>query len=215
MIYAVVIVVAYLLGSVPFGLLVGLARGVDVRTVGSKNIGATNVFRTVGKPWGVMAFLLDFGKGVAGAALVPWLASLALGGVADPALLRLAGGLAAVAGHNWPVWLGFRGGKGVATSAGMLVAVAPAAVGMAVLAWIVVFVSSRYVSLASISAAVVLGALVWVNPFAVSGPVAIPALLSLLGLVVVVRHHANISRLLKGTENRFSFRRGEKSAAGR
>lgn len=213
MTYAATILIAYLIGSVPFGLIVGLARGVDVRTVGSHNIGATNVFRTVGKPWGILAFVLDFAKGYAGAALAPVLASLVFGESGDPAIARLAGGLAAVAGHNWPAWLGFRGGKGVATSAGMLVAVAPAAVGVAVLAWIVVFVSSRYVSLASIFAAVVLAILVWIPPFAVGGVRIIPVLLSLLGLVVVVRHHANISRLIHGTENRFSFKRGDKKGA--
>ena len=215
---ALTILLAYLAGSVPFGLLIGLARGVDVRTVGSRNIGATNVLRTVGKPWGALAFVLDFAKGVAGAALAPLLAQALLGGgwTSPAALARLAGGLAAVAGHNWPVWLGFRGGKGVATSAGMLVALAPTAVGLAFLLWLAVFLATRYVSLASILAAVALGVLVWVPRFAVpGGGVVAPALLSLLALAVIWRHRANIARLAAGTENRFSFRRKEPQKEGR
>ena len=197
---AVTALVAYLLGSIPFGLLIGLSRGIDVRTVGSKNIGATNVLRTVGKPWGILAFSLDFAKGLVAAAVVP---RLVLAG-SPPALAMLVGGIAAVVGHTWPVWLRFRGGKGVATSAGMLVAVAPAAVGLALAAWLVVLLASRYVSLASITAAVVLAVAIWFPPFAVAdGGVLIPVLVSLLGALVVYRHRSNIARLANGTENRF------------
>lgn len=215
MLYAIILLSAYLLGAIPFGFLIGLSRGIDVRTVGSKNIGATNVLRTVGKPWGILAFLLDFAKGFAGAALMPLLARLILGddpSIPIPALERLAGGLAAVAGHNWPIYLKFRGGKGVATSAGMLVAVAPAAVGLAAALWLVTFLSSRYVSLASIFAAITLAISVWFSPFAPNGagnsPI-VPILLSLLGFIIVARHHANVKRLLNGNENRFSFGKRE------
>jgi glycerol-3-phosphate acyltransferase PlsY len=199
---------AYLLGSIPFGLLIGLARGIDVRTVGSRNIGATNVLRTVGKPWGILAFVLDFAKGLAGALLAPALANAAFGET-WPAqdIAALAGGLAAVAGHTWPVWLGFRGGKGVATSAGMLVAVAPAEVGIAFAVWLAVLIASRYVSLASISAAVALAAAAWLRA-APSSPreFLIPGLITILALVVVLRHRANIARLMAGTENRFQLK---------
>lgn len=202
--YLLTIIIAYLLGSIPFGLLIGLSRGIDVRTVGSKNIGATNVFRTVGKKWGILAFILDFLKGLGGALLVPYLLSAFSLPAGD--LSAVLGGLSAVAGHNWSVFLRFKGGKGVATSAGLLAAVAPLAVAVALLGWIVVFVVSRYVSLASITAALVMGVLVWIAPFAPNA-MATQVLLSVLALTVVIRHHANISRLLSGTENRFSFRK--------
>ncbi len=204
--YFLVIFAAYLLGTVPFGFLIGKARGIDVRTVGSKNIGATNVFRTVGKKWGTLAFICDFLKGLLSAALIPYLVSLVLK-CEITTELKLAGGLAAVAGHTWPVWLKFKGGKGVATSFGMLVAIAPAAVGTAFALWIVSFVLSRYVSLASILAALVLAILVWVNPFYVDGNIAIRILISLLGALVVFRHRSNIVRLCNGNENRFSFKK--------
>ena len=204
----IVIVVAYLMGSIPFGLIIGLARGIDVRTVGSKNIGATNVLRTVGRPWGILAFALDFGKGVAGAVLAPLLANAVCGGAPAPDIAALAGGLAAVAGHTWPVWLRFRGGKGVATSAGMLVAIAPAAVGIAFAVWLVVLIASRYVSLASISAAAALAVAIWFRA-SHSAPHwwLVPALVTALAVLVIARHHANIARLMSGTENRFSWKR--------
>ena len=204
----IVIVVAYLMGSIPFGLIIGLARGIDVRTVGSKNIGATNVLRTVGRPWGILAFALDFGKGGAGAVLAPLLANAVCGGAPAPDIAALAGGLAAVAGHTWPVWLRFRGGKGVATSAGMLVAIAPAAVGIAFAVWLVVLIASRYVSLASISAAAALAVAIWLRA-SHSAPHwwLVPALVTALAVLVIARHHTNIARLMSGTENRFSWKR--------
>lgn len=203
------VALAYLMGSIPFGLLVGFMRGVDVRKVGSCNIGATNVLRTVGKPWGILAFALDFGKGVAGALAAPCLARAIFGGGCGVSseTLRLVGGLAAVVGHTWPVWLGFRGGKGVATSFGMLLAVVPVQVGIAFAAWVVVLLVSRYVSLASICAATVLPVAVWLMKFdAAAGNWALPAAITVLGALVVLRHRANIVRLANGTENRFRFK---------
>ena len=123
------VLAGYLMGSVPFGLLIAKARGVDLRNSGSGNIGATNVFRCVGKGWGVLALLLDALKGFLPAFFFPALAARGLHG-AVPSWLGVACGLAAVVGHNWPVWLGFKGGKGVATSAGMALGVAPGAVGI-------------------------------------------------------------------------------------
>jgi len=203
---AITALLAYLAGSIPFGLLIGLARGVDVRKAGSCNIGATNVLRTVGKPWGVLAFLLDFAKGVAGAIAVPAIAVRISGDAGLSAeCLKITGGFFAVAGHNWPVWLKFRGGKGVATSAGMLLALIPMQLGIALLVWIAVLLAFRYVSLASICAAVALAASAWI--FRNGGNAAIPVLATVLAVFVIARHHANIARLLSGTENRFSFRK--------
>ncbi|MDD5706779.1 MAG: glycerol-3-phosphate 1-O-acyltransferase PlsY [Kiritimatiellae bacterium] len=213
--YAFVALAAYLLGAIPFGLLVARLRGVDIRTVGSRNIGATNVFRCVGKGWGILTFLLDMGKGYAGAMVLPWLVSQCTGDAeAASSGLKLLGGAMAVAGHNWPVYLGFKGGKGVATSAGMLLGLAPAACGVALAAWIVVLLAGRYVSLASIVAAVVLAVTAWMPRFVTPGKWhLLPLALTLLAILAIARHHANIRRLMAGTESRFSLRRREEQAA--
>lgn len=205
-------VTAYLVGAIPFGYLVGRMRGVDIRTVGSRNIGATNVFRSIGKLWGIATFILDLGKGWCGATVMPALMVQLMGaeGAVPAAELRLAGGVCAVVGHTWPVYLRFKGGKGVATSAGMLIGLAPQAVGIALAGWIVTFVAGRYVSLASIAAAVVLGVAIWFEPFRPDAGWVLPAVLTLLALLIIVRHRANIQRLRAGTESRFSFTRGRK-----
>ena len=207
--YAFTILAAYLLGSVPFGLLIARTRGVDIRAVGSRNIGATNVFRCVGRPWGLLTFALDFLKGYAGAAAVPLLVARLLPGAATPSGLALAGGAAAVAGHTWPLFAGFKGGKGVATGAGLLTAIAPAAVGLAFAAWLIVMALFRYVSLASVVAAALLAVLVWFPRFVAHTPTA--AVLTLLAAVVIVRHRTNLVRLARGTESRFSFTAAQKA----
>jgi glycerol-3-phosphate acyltransferase PlsY len=198
---------AYLLGAVPFGFLIARSRGVDIRQVGSGNIGATNVFRSVSKPLGILTFALDVGKGLAGCTVIPWLAAWAFGATGTGDLpFRAACGALAVVGHNWPVFLGFRGGKGVATSAGLLLGLAPLGCAWALLAWTAVFVASRYVSVASIAAAACLGAVAWPLYHARHGWW-FPAVLDLLALVAVWRHRANLRRLRAGTESRFDFRR--------
>ncbi len=201
--------IAYLIGAIPFGFLIGRLRGVDIRTVGSRNIGATNVFRTLGKGWGSATFVLDLGKGLCGTLWFPLLATHWLGSAdaAPPAPeLRLLGGVAAVVGHTWPVYLGFRGGKGVATSAGMLLGLAPAAVAVALAAWIVTFAASRFVSLGSVVAAGVMGVAIWLPGLRPQGSIVLPAVLSLLAMLVIVRHRANLQRLWTGTEPRAAFR---------
>jgi glycerol-3-phosphate acyltransferase PlsY len=183
---------AFACGSIPFGYLAGRLRGIDVRQHGSGNIGATNVGRVLGKPWFFVVFLLDAAKGVAavllGSALAP----------GAPEWLRPALGLAAVLGHNYCPWLGFKGGKGIATTAGVLAAVCPFAFAWALGAWLVFFAASRIVSLGSLASAVAL---------AISGPAhygwgPIGFMAVLLGVVAVIRHRANIRRLLAGTEPR-------------
>ena len=182
---------AYLVGSVPFGFLIGKARGVDVRTVGSKNIGATNVYRTVGKGWGFLAFLCDFLKG-----LLPTLAAMHVHG--RFASLAVCVGLACVVGHTLTVFMRFRGGKGVATAFGMMIALVPyptlAAFGVfAVTVWL-----SHYISLGSMLAAATLGALVWFFP----GTPLLRGIATAIAVFVIVKHRSNIVRLLKGCENR-------------
>ena len=149
---------AYLVGSIPFGFLIGKLRGKDIRTLGSKNIGATNVYRTVGKPWGILAFLCDFLKG-----FLPTFAAQAVSGRYGDALvyLPLVVGLLTVAGHMWTCFMKFKGGKGVATGFGMLVALMPVLVLTAFAVWMVVMLVSHYVSLGSVVAAAFLMVTVW------------------------------------------------------
>lgn len=185
----------YLLGSVPFGLIVGKLHGVDVRQHGSKNIGATNVWRVCGWKAGLPVFILDVAKGVA-AVWVGWLAARQFSGPADWCVVVAA--MACILGHSFPLWLRFKGGKGVATSAGVLIAWVPMAFLIALGTWIVVFAVSRYVSLASIMAAVVL-------PFAVWGTRergTMVGIATLISLLAIYKHRANIQRLIAGTENR-------------
>jgi glycerol-3-phosphate acyltransferase PlsY len=200
MLWTLLPLLAYLLGAIPFGLLIARARGVDIRKVGSGNIGATNVFRSVGKGWGLLTFALDALKGFVPAWLFPAAASHCWGLPRCPEL-QLVCGVAAIVGHNWPVYAGFRGGKGVATSAGAVLGIAPVGVLIGLASWAVFFALSRYVSLASILAAVTLAAAAW-PLYRETGWVA-PATLSALAALIVWRHRANIRRLRDGTEHRF------------
>ena len=188
---------AFLLGSIPTGYLVARAKGVDIRQHGSGNIGATNVFRTLGKPLGVLVFFIDALKGFGAV----WLASHF--GEAGP-WTGIVAAVAAIAGHNYTPWLGCKGGKGIATSAGVLLALMPWAVLAIALVWIVVFKVSRYVSLASICAAAALPLAVGVLWFAGcggNGPLLAFALL--ISALAIWRHRSNIERLRAGTESRF------------
>lgn len=206
--YIITAIVGYLLGSIPTGYLVAKARGIDIRTVGSKNMGATNVFRTLGKGPGIFVLFVDASKGFIAAycaseLLLRWV------GVknTDPQLNQLICGIAAVLGHNYTCWLSFQGGKGIATTAGVFLALAPLAVGIATAAWVIVFVFTRYVSIASIVAAIAL-------PTAVCFTQQSKALCSIaiiLGVLAIYKHKANIQRLIDGTENRINFKKSEAS----
>jgi len=159
-----VVLIAYLLGSIPTGFLVAKARGVDIRAVGSGNIGATNVFRILGKTAGVFVLLADAAKGWLAVFLVAkWVADW-LYPTASPLereWFRLCAGIAAILGHNYTCWLHFKGGKGIATSAGVLVALVWLPLLIILSVWVVVFAASRYVSLASICASFVLPFAAW------------------------------------------------------
>ncbi len=195
---------AYLTGAIPFGYIVGRLNGVDIRKLGSGNIGATNVARSIGKGWGALVFACDVLKGFFPAWLFPLLAARFSSGP-DPAALGLLCAAAAIAGHIWPVYLKFKGGKGIATSLGALVGVAPACAGTGIAVWVLVFGITRYVSVASIAAAAAAAASAWF--FYVAGGILLPATLSVLGVVAVWRHKSNIKRLLAGTEQRFKFKK--------
>lgn len=199
-------IAAYLLGAIPFGFLIARTRGVDIRQVGSGNIGATNVFRCVSKPLGILTFLLDMAKGTASCTLIPWLVSQAFPAGNHQMLFRVTCGFLTVAGHNWPVFLGFKGGKGVATSAGLLLGLAPQGCGLAFLAWLLFFVTTRYVSVASILAALTLAIAAWPLYLASLGWW-FPAMLTVLAALTILRHRGNIRRLREGTESRFNFGR--------
>ena len=204
--YALSALAAYLIGSIPFGYLAGLSKGVDIRTVGSGNIGATNVFRTLGRKLGIATFALDLMKGIAAVAVVPagvWLAAGAPG--AAPLGAELAAAVAVLLGHAFPLFLNFKGGKGVATGAGIAIGIAPHAALLGLAVWAVVFLASRYVSVASIAAAFAVGSGVWLLDNAREPRHFVPAVISLMAALIVVKHKSNIARLLRGTENRFSF----------
>jgi acyl phosphate:glycerol-3-phosphate acyltransferase len=189
---------AYGLGSIPFGYLAGRICRKDLRREGSGNIGATNAFRVLGKGWGLSVFALDFAKGLLAVELFGIFVSNAEGWL-------LAAGITAILGHNFPVWLGFRGGKGIATSAGVIAALYPPWYFLVVLAlWVGLFFSTRYVSVASLGAAVALitGGLTGIFFGFFSG--LLGGVSVVIGLLGMWRHRSNIARLRAGTEPRFS-----------
>lgn len=197
------LIAAYLLGALPFGLILAGLRGVDIRKAGSGNIGATNVFRSVSKPLGILTFFLDFLKGFVPAFFFPLLL-YRLAGIEDPSKwLALGCGAAAIAGHNWPVYLRFKGGKGVATSAGMLAGVFPPGIAIGLVVWILCLLLSGYVSLASILAALLVGLSGWLFFMRGLCPMPVVVILSALSILVIARHAPNIRRLCNGTEHRF------------
>lgn len=203
LVFIVIAVAAYLLGSIPTGYLVARAKGIDIRTVGSGNIGAANAFRILGKPAGIFVLVAD---GLKGFAACSWLADfvIQLFAVAPDENMRIVAGISAVLGHNFTCWLKFKGGKGIATSAGVYFALAPLAAGISLGTWMVVFVLSRYVSVASIAAAVALPTAVWLT----KDSRFLGIVTTVLGLLAIFKHRGNIQRLLNGTEQRF----GQKSA---
>ena len=197
--YIVVLVTSYFLGSVPAGFLAGKARGIDVRTVGSGNIGATNAFRVLGKTAGTFVLLADALKGFAAARWAPLLAVyLFPGATPQRENLALASGVAAILGHNFTCWLNFKGGKGIATSGGVVLAWAPLACLTALALWGVVFITTKFVSLASIAAALVLPVAVWFW----NRSLTMTAVMAALSALAIYKHKGNIQRLLDGTESR-------------
>jgi len=196
-----VAVAGYLMGSVPTGYLVARSRDVDIRKAGSGNIGATNVLRVLGKPAGILVLAIDALKGALACWLLPAAAIALAGAEAAPEVegLRIAAGLAAILGHNYTCWLRFKGGKGIATSAGVLLVWMPAALGLALLVWVLAFLVSGYVSLASVVAAFALPFIVWLT----GGSATLIAVAAVLGALAIYKHRSNIQRLRAGTEHRF------------
>jgi len=230
---------AFLLGSIPFGLIIAKAKGINIREHGSGNIGATNVLRVIGKKYGIICLLLDALKGfipvviainliqITGkpitafhiGALDPFALHLPAAGQFKGQLIHVITALAAILGHNYSPWVGFKGGKGIATSAGVLLALMPAGMGLLVIVWVIVFALTRYVSLASIVAAAVLPLITHIGArfHHVHNNKSLPTLweagtwnkpLFFFSLVIAIlaiwKHRTNIDRLLEGTEHRFT-----------
>jgi acyl phosphate:glycerol-3-phosphate acyltransferase len=196
---------SYLLGSIPFGYLAGRLEGTDIRQSGSGNVGATNVVRVLGKKYGYPVFALDVLKGF-GAVKISMLVApgepLAWN---SPEIIGILAAISSVLGHLYPPWLKFKGGKGVATSAGALLALTPVATLIGVVVWIIVFWLTRYVSLASLTAAIVLPMVILVITWQDQSK-AKPLVLSsaCVTAIVIWRHRSNVSRLMRGKEPRFT-----------
>jgi len=185
-----ILTLAYLLGSIPFSLIIArLFKGIDIRNHGSGNIGATNVLRTVGKKEAALALIADILKGVLPVLFTVfvleeiWIAATAV---------------FVVLGHVFPIFTGFKGGKGVATSLGALIVIIPAGVTVSLIVWILVLIVFRYASLASISAAIALPAICW----GLTTPLAFTAAASINAVIIILKHTGNIKRLITGTENK-------------
>ena len=202
------VLVSYLAGAIPSGLWLGrILRGVDVRTMGSGNLGATNVYRSLGPGIGVATLLLDVAKGALPVFLLPG-SALGASFPGGAEWCRLACGLAAILGHVWTVFAAFKGGKGVATSAGVLLALSPVAFAAFLVVFVVAVAITRWISMGSmlgaIAFAVTLGTLSgWSSPTFLFG--------ALVAALVIARHRENIGRLFAGTERRFSFKGGSSS----
>lgn len=221
--------IAFFLGSIPFGLLIAKSQGINIREHGSGNIGATNVLRVVGKKYGITCFVLDFLKGLIPSILAISLIRyagqnhlmevVALSGAANTLseserttaqVMQLLTGLCAILGHNFSPWVNFKGGKGVATSAGVFMAFMPAAIPLLILFWTLLFFTTRYVSVASMGAALALPILVLAGSFyhgkfqdgSWNKPLFFFSLF--IGLMTVWKHRSNIKKLCDGSENRFT-----------
>jgi glycerol-3-phosphate acyltransferase PlsY len=195
-------VVGYLVGSISGSLVLGRLRGIDIRTLGSGNAGGTNALRTVGWPFALGVVLIDLGKGVVAAWLLPMLAPLLADGVPAPLWLACACGFAAVLGHVWPVYFGFRGGKGAGTAVGAVAVLAPWCIVPLLLVWLITLFGTGYVGLATILAGLSL-----VPSIYLLGPSPLPLALGVfaiaLAVLLVFTHRSNLQRLVSGTENRF------------
>ena len=200
---------SYIIGSIPFGYLAGLTKGVDIRTLGSKNIGATNVFRNLGKKLGITTFILDMLKGVTAVVIIPCAVKYFFGAEPDlnDAYVAITGAICVLLGHSFPFTLNFKGGKGVATGLGLAIGLAPIAALSGFALWAIIFRASGYVSLASIIAAAYVAIGSWFIDYASADSYIIPIVISFLAALVIIKHRTNIQRLMNGNENRFSFKK--------
>lgn len=219
----VILILSYLVGSIPGSLWVGkLLYREDIRLHGSGNAGATNVFRVLGWKAGLLATVLDVGKGLLAAGVI---ASIRLDALPSgievwqiETVVRLMAGIAAIVGHMYPIWANFRGGKGVNTSAGVLFAVTPISMWITLGVFVVVLLSSRYVSLASLSAVVAFPSVIAIRRYVFGIEALDPSLLILsiiMAFSIIIAHRSNIQRLLNGTERRIRTFRPARGMKGR
>jgi glycerol-3-phosphate acyltransferase PlsY len=197
--------VGYLFGSLPTGHLVGRFLGVDISKHGSGNIGATNVLRVLGRRWGYLVFFIDTLKGFLAVRTAFYLVQIAKIDVERIELVGILAAITCILGHTFPIWLDFKGGKGVATSAGALLGLMPAAIVAIFFVWLIIFQLTRYVSLASVGAAVALPVVVGIlilRKFVTDA--ALLYFSVIIAGVVIWRHRSNLKRLINGTERRFS-----------
>jgi glycerol-3-phosphate acyltransferase PlsY len=194
---AILILTGYLIGAIPFGYLAGKLRGIDIRDHGSGNIGATNVLRTLGKPTGISVLLLDVLKG-----LVPVLLAKHF---SDGSPIHIATAFATIIGHNYTFWLRFKGGKGIATSAGALLPLLLIPLGIAAVVWATLFFSTRYVSVASMGAALTIPiATAVLQGMQGNWDTTMLTFTFILAVLAIWKHRGNIRKLCNGTENRFT-----------
>lgn len=201
--YILATVVGYLLGSIPNGLIISKSHGIDVRNFGSGNIGATNVLRVLGHKWGYLVFALDSLKGLLAVLFAYWISDHPFPDHSSHTLIGIIAGVACILGHTFPIWLKFKGGKGVATSAGVLLGLMWLAVISVFIVWLVLFKTTRYVSVASMGAAVALP--LFVMTYLHFGLLTGRSLLVfsfVIAGVVLWAHRSNIQRLLHGKEQR-------------
>ncbi len=199
------LIAAYLIGSIPTSYLIGKARGIDVRKEGSGNVGATNVLRAVGKLPALITLIIDVLKGVVSVTLLAYI-FFSEGLPISFSLLRVLLGLSAIVGHNWTIFLKFKGGKGVATSCGVMAVLLPAPTTIAVVAFIVILLITRYVSLGSI----LLSLTVPISAAIMGKDIELVTLAVTVCILISYKHKANIKRLLMGTENKIGQKRANK-----
>ena len=203
--FAAAMIGSYLLGSIPFGYIAGRVAGIDIRNCGSGNVGATNVTRTLGKRYGYPVFTADFLKGFGAVKMSVLIATRTRPDWISPEMFGIIAAISSVVGHCFPIWLRFKGGKGVATSAGALFGLAPVAALAGVAIWILIFLLTRYVSVASIAAAAALPVIILITTWLSQSPGKLLFYSSVcLAAVVIWRHRSNLSRLARGTEPHFT-----------
>lgn len=197
-----VLIISYLFGSIPCGFLIGKLKGIDIREHGSKNIGATNITRVLGKPFGYICFALDFFKGFLPSYLMIFVITLSSAPRDAGVILAILG---TFLGHIFPIYLKFKGGKGVATGTGAILAISPLAAIVGFFVWVIIFKITRYVSVASIIAAIIVPLLTIC--FSATGTyqlsICLQIFVAIIGAIAIIKHKANITRLINGTEYSF------------
>ena len=208
--YIVGIIISYLIGGIPFGYLIAVIKGVDIRTQGSGNIGATNVGRVLGKKYGLIIFILDMLKGFAVVLLVPAAVSSAVNiSTTTGNLLAVLCGFCAVLGHAFPVYLKFKGGKAVATSFGVFIWLVPISIAIAFGVWLLTVIVTRYVSLGSmIGSLSLVGVIVIVVDSPFGDNIYLTVMSVAVAILIIVRHTSNIQRIIAGTEKKVFSKEG-------